>query len=94
MPSTAWVALLLFCLFLLVFLPKMSHVCALRERSENLGNELEGLKKKNDALREELYLLEKDPFYLEKVARDKFNKVKQGEIVYKVVRPAKPAKSS
>jgi cell division protein FtsB len=50
------------------------------------------LRKENKALETELQLLIHDPVYLEKVAREKFNKAKQGEIVYKVVRPGEDGK--
>ena len=39
-----------------------------------------------EALEYELRLLKDDPVYLEKVARAQFNKAKEGEVVYKVVR--------
>ena len=58
----------------------------LKERCAALDTEVAGLKKDNLALENELKLLRDDPVYLEKVAREKFNKAKQGEIVYKVVR--------
>ena len=41
-------------------------------------------------LPEELRMLREDPVYVEKVAREKFRKAKQGEIVYKVVREGQP----
>jgi cell division protein FtsB len=61
-------------------------VVKLSARSENLEKELSQLKYQNLALENELRLLKNDPVYLEKVAREKFKKAKQGEIVYKVVR--------
>ena len=66
--------------------PRLIEVQKLRTRSENLEIELRDLKKQNDTLETELRLLKDDPVYLEKVARSKFNKAKEGEIVYKVVR--------
>jgi cell division protein DivIC len=73
--------------FAALLTPRFLQVQKLRERSDNLEKELRALKKQNDALEMELRLLRDDPVYLEKVARSKFNKAKEGEIVYKVVRP-------
>jgi len=64
----------------------MIQVRSLRERSESLEKDLVNLKKQNEALEYELRLLKDDPVYLEKVARAQFNKAKEGEVVYKVVR--------
>ena len=81
--------LLIFTLFFIFLLPKVVHVRKLAERSRLLEEELVKIKRENNKLEEELRLLREDPVYLEKVAREKFNKAKQGEIVYKVVRAEK-----
>ena len=61
-------------------------VQSLKARSENLDAEIRKLRVQNKALETELKMLREDPVYIEKVARSKFNKAKEGEIVYKVVR--------
>lgn len=75
--------------FAILLAPRVMQVRSLRSRSENLEKELNGLRKENQDLENQLRLLREDPVYLEKVAREKFNKAKQGEIVYKVVRAEK-----
>ena len=77
-----------FCLvfFIALIVPKWMQVGTLRARSRNLEAELIQMKHQNEALENELRLLRDDPVYLERVARKKFNKAKQGEVVYKVVR--------
>ena len=80
--------------FILLLTPRFLQVQKLRERSENLARELRDMKKENDRLETELRLLRDDPVYLEKVARAQFNKAKEGEIVYKVVREGRNTKSS
>jgi cell division protein DivIC len=88
-PGKATTALLfigLTALFVVLLTPRVLEVQRLRERSEKLDRELRDLKKQNDMLEVELRLLKDDPVYLEKVARNQFNKAKEGEIVYKVVR--------
>jgi cell division protein DivIC len=85
-PATAAVFAVLLLLFVVLLAPRMLQVQKLKERSAGLEQELRELKKKNNALEQELRLLRDDPVYLEKVARSQFNKAKEGEIVYKVVR--------
>ncbi len=81
-----FIILALVAVFAALLTPRFLQVQALRERSNDLENELRELKKQNDMLEMELRLLRDDPVYLERVARAKFNKAKEGEIVYKVVR--------
>ena len=83
---TLLVLALLTGLFIALLTPRMLQVRDLRERSDKLDRELQLLKRQNDALENELRLLKDDPVYLEKVARSQFNKAKEGEVVYKVVR--------
>ena len=73
-------------LFLIFTAPRIVQIFKLHARSQNLEEELIRLRKENQALENELMLLRTDPTYLEKVAREKFNKARQGEIVYRVVR--------
>ncbi len=72
--------------FLVLLTPRVLQVQKLRERSNNLEKEIRALKLQNDQYEAELRLLKDDPVYLEKVARSQFNKAKEGEVVYKVVR--------
>ena len=85
-PATAVIFIVLLALFIVLLAPRVLQNESLKARSENLENELNELKTENKKLELELRLLRSDPVYLEKVARQKFNKAKQGEIVYKVVR--------
>lgn len=84
--TTAFLLILFAGLFAALLAPRVIQVGQLRERSEKLEKELRELKQQNDALEAELRLLRDDPVYLEKVARSQFNKAKEGEVVYKVVR--------
>ena len=80
------VFLVLVFLFVVLLAPRMLQVENLKVRSRDLEIELKKLQTQNLLLENELRLLRDDPVYLEKVAREKFNKAKQGEIVYKIVR--------
>ena len=73
--------------FVAFLTPKVWHLQNLQTRSDALEKEILRIKAQNKRLEQELYLLREDPVYIEKVARGKFNKAKQGEIVYKVVKP-------
>jgi len=83
---TAVVFIVFVVIFIALVIPKMVHVQKLEERSQALEEELNKIRVENKRMEMELRLLRDDPVYLEKVAREKFNKAKQGEIVYKVVR--------
>lgn len=89
---------LLFLAVVIVFVallsPRLYSVWKLDRRSTDLNTEIIRLKKENALLERELRLLREDPVYLEKVAREKFNKAKQGEIVYKVVREGERTKEN
>ena len=85
-PTTTVVFLALFFIFAALLTPRVLKVQNLKARSRDLEVELKKLQLQNATLENELRLLRDDPVYLEKVAREKFNKAKQGEIVYKVVR--------
>ncbi len=84
-PGAAMLFTIFFILFVIFLMPKVVQVGQLQARSDNLTQELQRLRVENKRLETELRLLREDPVYLEKVARHKFNKAKDGEIVYKVV---------
>ena len=92
-PATAVVFALFVILFIILLAPRVVQVQKLKERSRNLEKELRQLYIQNQVLENEVRLLREDPVYLEKVAREKFNKAKEGEIVYKVIREGKNTNS-
>ena len=69
-----------------VLVPSVLRVGSLKTRSYALEAEQRKLREENLKLENELRLLRHDPVYLEKVARHKFNKARENETVYKVVR--------
>jgi len=93
-PGTFLAFLLVSALFLVFLAPKVFHERKLETRSRSLEAEIRKIRLENQALENELRLLKEDPVYLEKVAREKFNKAKQGEIVYKVVREGEKAEGN
>ena len=85
-PGSAVIILFLAGLFIILLAPRIVQVRQLQQRNDAIDAELKKLQAENQKLEHELRLLRDDPVYLEKVARAQFNKAKQGEIVYKVVR--------
>ena len=92
--AVSLVYLLLLIVFSVLLTPKIIQVQSLRARCENNENELRKTRQENQRLEMELKALREDPVYLEKVARTKFNKAKEGEIVYKVVTQSGKAASN
>lgn len=54
----------------------------LKNNEQKLIKEINEISIENNALRNEIELLKKDPSYLEKYAREKFGLVKPGEMVF------------
>ena len=69
---------------LIIFLPGFSRLQKLRAKNKALNHEIVRLNKENQDLENQIELLETDPFYIEKKARDKLGIGKEGEIRYKV----------
>ena len=69
---------------LIIFLPGFSRLQKLRANNKSLKDEIARLHKENQDLEKQIELLETDPFYIEKKARDKMGIGKEGEIRYKV----------
>ena len=90
-PGTAVVFALLTAAFAALVAPRLYHVEKLKARHGKLELELVKLRDENLRLERELKSLRDDPVYLERVARGKFNKAKEGEIVYKLVRSSEAA---
>ncbi|MCG3176706.1 MAG: Cell division protein FtsB [Candidatus Omnitrophica bacterium] len=90
-PGSLAIYALAFGLFAVFLAPRVMHVWRLAQRSQALGQEMAELRKENQRLELELKRLREDPVYIEKVARQKFNKAKEGEIVYKVVKEGEAA---
>ncbi len=55
---------------------------------KSLRARIEELEKRNALLREEIKRLESDPFAIEKVAREKYGYLREGDRVYRLVNPS------
>ena len=72
-------------LVLAIFVPSYSTMQDLRTRNIELQQQIDRLKIENKQLAQEKHLLEDDPVYLERVAREKMGIVKEGEVVYRLM---------
>ena len=69
---------------LIIFLPSYTKMLDLKQKNLDYKRQIEQLQQKSAELREEKRLLETDPVYLEKVAREKMGLIREGEVVYKI----------
>ena len=72
-------------ILLVIFLPSFAKIQELRQKNKELEVSVKKLQAENLKFYQEKERLEKDPDYLEHVAREKLGIVKKGEIVYKIV---------
>ena len=69
---------------LIIFLPSYTKMQDLKQKNLDYKRQIEQLQQKSAELKEEKRLLESDPVYLEKVAREKMGLIREGEVVYKI----------
>jgi len=71
-------------LVLFIFVPSYSELQDLRKKNAEYVQQIKALKQERVELLQERRLLEEDPIYLEKVAREKMGLIREGEVVYKI----------
>ncbi|MCA9399334.1 MAG: septum formation initiator family protein [Candidatus Omnitrophica bacterium] len=80
--------IILFIIALLIFvffLPSFTRMQDLKEKNREYAAKILELELKNTQLEEERRLLEEDPVYLEKIAREKMGIAREGEVIYKLL---------
>lgn len=75
------------------FMPSYTRMQDLKQKNREYSRLIRYLEKKEHDLKEEKRLLEEDPVYLEKVAREKMGLIKEGEVVYKITPAPRPERS-
>lgn len=75
---------------LIFFLPSYAKMQDLKARNNEYARRIEALQRRNTELEQEKHLLESDPAYLEKVARQKMGLIREGEKVYRMVPAVTP----
>jgi len=72
--------------FLLVlFLPGYTKLQELRDRYRDAETQIKRLNAENGQLKKELYRIENDQIYQEKIAREKLGVVRKGEIPVRII---------
>ncbi|HBR15001.1 MAG TPA: hypothetical protein DD723_05600 [Candidatus Omnitrophica bacterium] len=71
-------------LVFILFLPSFSKMQDIRQKNIEYEKEIRQLKIRNVRLLEEKRLLEEDPVYLEKVAREKMGVMREGEVLFRL----------
>ena len=79
-----WLFAIAFCI-LIFFLPSYTMMQELKQKNSSYERQIYDLKMKNRQLAGEKKLLENDPVYLEKIAREKMGLIKEGEVIYRIV---------
>ena len=76
-----------------IFAPRMGVYSLLHQRAtiSRLQNENREIEEKNASLRKEIELIQNDPEYFQKVARDKYGLLKENEMVFEFT-PSKKEK--
>ena len=69
----------------IIFIPGYARIKKLARENQKLEKQIKEIRETNLKLKEEQQRLKADPFYLEKVAREKLGVARKGEIVYRVV---------
>ncbi|MEK6728056.1 MAG: septum formation initiator family protein [Candidatus Omnitrophota bacterium] len=69
---------------LFIFLPGYTKLQELRDKNRELEVKIKHLSIDNALLQQELSRIENDPFYQEKIAREKMGVVRKGEVPVKI----------
>lgn len=70
---------------LMIFMPTFSRMQDSKQKSLEYQARISALKREDIRLKEERRLLEEDPAYLEKVAREKMGLIRKGEVIYQLI---------
>jgi len=74
----------LFLIIFLLFLPNYTKIKELREEYQTLSEKIEETREEINSLKVQLNSIDKDSFYLEKVAREDLGVSRDNEIVIKI----------
>ncbi len=77
--------ILFVCLFfVLISIPRLKSLITNYRKLQYYNAEIKKLRAENDALLEKIKSLESDPYYTEKILRENYGYIKEGEYVYRV----------
>ena len=81
--NAIWLFILTIVIFV-IFLPSYTKLQDLKQKNSDYKKQIEQLLMQQVKLGEEKRLLEEDPVYLEKVAREKMGLIRPNEVVYRI----------
>lgn len=70
---------------LIVFLPGYTKLQELKDKNRDLETKIKKYRIENSLLQEELKLTKDDPWYQEKIAREKLGVVRKGEVPIRIM---------
>ncbi len=77
--------ILLLCLFFsLISLPRLVNMVRQERLFQHYASEVKRLEQENTSLLERIEALNSDPYYTEKILRDNFGYIRDGEYVYRI----------
>jgi cell division protein FtsB len=77
--------ILFICLFfILISIPRLNSLITNYRKLKYYNAEIEKLQAENDALLEKIKSLEEDLYYTEKILRENYGYIKEGEYVYRI----------
>jgi cell division protein FtsB len=76
--------IILFLATAFIFLNSYTRLQELKDRSRKLDTMIENLKTENALLQQQIQYLKNDPFFQEKVLREKTGLVRKGEVPFKI----------
>lgn len=71
-------------ILLIIFLPGHTKLEDLKYRAEQIEEKIKKTRLENKVLRQQHSLIQNDPLYQERVAREKMGLVRKGEVVFKI----------
>lgn len=79
-----WMIVLIIVVLVAIFLPGLSRYHQLKARQAKLNGGIGKLRASEIGLRKEQNMLQKDPTYIEKIARDKLQVVNKSETIVRI----------
>ncbi len=79
--------ILLLCIFFtIISLPRLYNMIKQCRQYQYYTNEITRLEKDNEILLERMNTLKKEPYYTEKLLRENYGYIKEGEYIYRIKR--------
>ncbi len=70
--------------FIILSIPRITLLISSVSKLNYYQKEIERLKKENETLKAKINKIEKDPYYTEKILRENYGLIKEGETIYRI----------